>query len=472
MIKILIVDRDHRERQKLERLLIEVGYRVVMAETGEAALDAAGREQPDLVIMENRLAELSGLQTLEMILSAMPKLPVVMMSDFGDTEDVIKAAKLGAFDYLLKPFSEKEMMRVVNSALEAGRFMRSAVSIVDDPGGSGDDALVGRSRPMREIYKAIGRVAPTDTTVLIRGESGTGKELVAKAIYQHSKRAQGPFSIVNCVAIPENLLESELFGYEKGAFTGADNRRLGKIECAMGGTVFLDEIGDIPVSLQAKLLRLLQERTIERIGGTKPIKVDVRVIAATNADLEEKIKSGRFREDLYYRLNVVSLTLPALRDRPEDIPHLAEYFMAKFSKNLAVRNPGLTEEAIGHLARHLWPGNVRELANVIEKCLIFSKGRPVGLDEVASLVLEDDPYTIRSFKEFNETLASWVRRAFRNNEAGILNKLVDHVAGVVIGEALNICHGNRSQAARLLGISRPTLLYRMDKYNLGDHGRA
>ena len=358
------------------------------------------------------------------------------------------------------------MTRVVNSALEAGRFMRSAVSLTEEPGTWGEDVLVGRSRPMREIYKAIGRVAPTDTTVLIRGESGTGKELVAKALYQHSQRAQGPFAIVNCVAIPENLLESELFGYEKGAFTGADHRRLGKIESAMGGTVFLDEIGDIPVSLQAKLLRLLQEKTIERIGGDRPIKVDVRVIAATNADLDEKIKTGRFREDLYYRLNVVALNLPALRDRPEDIPHLAEYFMAKFSKNLAVRNPGLTQEAVDHQCAHLWPGNVRELANVIEKCLIFSKGRSVGVEEVASQVQDDYPNTIRSFKEFNETLASWVRRAFRNNESDIFNKLMDHVAGLVVGEALEACQGNRSQTARLLGISRPTLLYRMEKYKL------
>lgn len=470
MSKILIVDKEPRSREKLERLLIGIGYRVLMSDTDEVALEAVGAGRVDLVILENVLTGPTGLEMLERILAVNPKIPVIMLSDSGATEDVIKAAKLGAFDYLLKPFSDNEMIRVVGMALETGRFMRSAVDITDDPGVTTDDALIGRSRSMREIYKAIGRVAPTDTTILIRGESGTGKELVAKAIYQHSKRANGPFAIVNCVAIPENLLESELFGYEKGAFTGADYQRIGKIERAIGGTVFLDEIGDIPVTIQAKLLRLLQEKTIERIGGTKPIKVDVRVISATNVDLEGEIKEGRFREDLYYRLNVVSLTLPSLRDHSEDIPYLAEYFMAKFSKNLAVRNPGLTSEAIDQLTNHNWPGNVRELANIIEKCLIFSKGRPVGINEVASLVLDDGQKAGRAIKDFDQTIVAWARKAFADGGANLLGGLTDHLARLIIGEALTVCEGNRSRTARLLGISRPTLQYRMEKFNLGRRG--
>ena len=308
------------------------------------------------------------------------------MAKTAATDDIIKASKLGAFEYVLKPFDEQELVKLVVLALETGRFMRLPVSMDRDPDETGGDNLIGRSQPMQEIYKAIGRVAPTDATVLIRGESGTGKELVARAIYQHSKRVTGPFVIVNCVAIPENLLESELFGYEKGAFTGADRQRIGKIEHADKGTVFLDEIGDISLSIQAKLLRLLQERSIERIGGKQPIQTDVRILAATNADLEAKIKAGRFREDLYYRINVVSLNLPSLKERLEDIPLLADYFMARFSKNLGVGNPGILPEAKEILKQYDWPGNVRELANTIEKCLIFSKGRPVSEEEVSYLV--------------------------------------------------------------------------------------
>ena len=268
------------------------------------------------------------------------------------------------------------------------------------------------------------------------------------------------------MAIPESLLESELFGYERGAFTGADQRRIGKIEHANGGTVFLDEIGDVPVSIQAKLLRLLQEKTIERIGGNKPIKVDVRVIAATNADLEQKISGGIFREDLYYRLNVVSLNLPPLRDRSEDIPALAHYFMGKFSKDLAVRNPGLTPEAVNHLVKQTWPGNVRELANVIEKCLIFSRGRPVGIKEVRNLAQGEEQAVRRPDGEFDQTIIDWVRDCLDRDGDNRLTDMTDRVVKVIIAEALAVCDHNRSRTARFLGVSRPTLIYKIDKYGL------
>jgi two-component system nitrogen regulation response regulator GlnG len=306
----MVVDDDRRMRRKLEHLLINSGYRVIKAETGEVLLKTIGRTSLDLIIMEAHLPGLTGLETLEKLREENHRLPVIILAKTASTEDVIRAAKLGAFDYTLKPFIDEEMLKMIGSALETGRFMRSTVRLDQDPVETGGDNLVGRSKPMQEVYKAIGRVAPTDATVLIRGESGTGKELVARAIYQHSRRVKGPFVIVNCVAIPESLLESELFGYEKGAFTGADRQRIGKIEYADRGTVFLDEIGDIPFGIQAKLLRLLQGRSIERIGGKRPIQTDVRILAATNADLEAKIKAGRFREDLYYRINVVSLNLP------------------------------------------------------------------------------------------------------------------------------------------------------------------
>ena len=294
MDRILVVDDDIGMSHKVERMLVESGYRVVKAESGEKAFEVVGQMSLDLIIMEAHLPGLSGLEALEKLRSINPKLPVIILAKTAATDDIIKASKLGAFEYVLKPFEEQELAKLVGLALETGRFTRLPVSMDRDPDETGGDNLIGRSQPMQQIYKAIGRVAPTDATVLIRGDSGTGKELVARAIYQHSKRVTGPFVIVNCVAIPENLLESELFGYEKGAFTGADRQRIGKIECADKGTVFLDEIGDISLGIQAKLLRLLQERSIERIGGKRPIQTDVRIIAATNADLETKIKEGRF----------------------------------------------------------------------------------------------------------------------------------------------------------------------------------
>jgi two-component system nitrogen regulation response regulator GlnG len=358
------------------------------------------------------------------------------------------------------------LLKLIDMALETGRFMRSPVSLAQDSVQTSGDNLVGRSQPMQAVYKAIGRVAPTDTTVLIRGESGTGKELVARAIYQYSKRVNGPFVIVNCVAIPENLLESELFGYEKGAFTDADRQRIGKIEHADKGTVFLDEIGDIPLSIQAKLLRLLQEKSIERIGGQRPIQTDVRIIAATNADLEAKIKMGRFREDLYYRINVVSLSLPALRERVADIPLLADYFMARFSKNLGVRNPGILPTAKAILKRYHWPGNVRELANTIEKSLIFSKGRPVSAEEVSYLVSGKETVQIDIPENFDAVIKRWVRNNMSSGKSNLLTDLTDHLTRLIIAETLTACNGNRSQTAKRLGVSRPTLLYKLAKFGL------
>jgi DNA-binding NtrC family response regulator len=471
VIRILAADGDRQLRRQLESLLIDKGYRVVKAGSADALFETAGQLQLDLVLLEAELPGLSGLEALEKLRRAHPKLPVVILSKSAATENVIRAIKLGAFDYLLKPYAEDELLHVVAQALETSRFVRLPVNFDQEGREIGEDDFVGRSHPMQEIYKAIGHVAPTDATVLIRGESGTGKELVARAIYQHSTRVNKPFVIVNCVAIPESLLESELFGYEKGAFTGADRQRIGKIEQADGGSVFLDEIGDIPLTIQSKLLRLLQEKTIERIGGAAPIKVNVRVLAATNADLEARIREGSFREDLYYRINVVSLNMPPLRNRAEDIPLLADYFMAKYSKNLAVRNPGILPEAKALLKAHKWPGNVRELANAIEKCLIFSKGRPVGKSEVAALFSEKADGPPEAPRNLDEFIAAWVRDHVGRSHKNLFAELTDHVSGRIIAEVLSIAGGNRSQAARLLGISRPTLLYKMGKHGLDRNHR-
>jgi len=309
MGKILIVDDDPQLRQSFEKLLTTEGHTVQTAATGEAAVKLVQTNPPDLVIMDIRMPGMSGLEAFRTIHDLEPKVPVIIMTAFGTTETAIEATKLGAFDYVLKPFEIPEALTLISQALNAGRFMRSQVEIDMTPERASGEAIIGKSKAMQEVYKSIGRVAPTDATVLLRGESGTGKELVARAIYQHSLRAEKPFLVINCVAIPETLLESELFGYERGAFTGAISRRVGKIEQAHGGTIFLDEIGDMPFAIQAKILRLLQEKSIERLGGRETIPVDVRIIAATNRDLEAALAAGRFREDLYYRLKVVTADL-------------------------------------------------------------------------------------------------------------------------------------------------------------------
>jgi DNA-binding NtrC family response regulator len=329
------------------------------------------------------------------------------------------------------------------------------------------EAIIGRSDSMQEVYKAIGRVSSTDATVLIQGESGTGKELVARAIYQHSLRADKPFLVINCVAIPENLLESELFGYEKGAFTGATHRRIGKIEQADKGTVFLDEIGDMPPSIQAKILRLLQEKSVERLGGRDTIPVDVRIIAATNRNLETAIAENRFREDLYYRLKVVNIMLPPLREHRSDIPLLMEYFLSRYVTDLGMNNPGLTQKAQATLNNYHWPGNIRELANTIQKALIFNRGAPISPEDIIQAIRDRQIVPPANEPEKNQILRQWARQELttRSGEK-LFDSSMDHFAAILISEALNLTAGNRSGAAKLLGLSRPTLHSKIEKYDL------
>lgn len=464
---VLIVDDDAQLRNSFEKLLTLEGHTVRAAATGETGLELVRQSLPDLVIMDVRLPGMDGLQTFQVIHEIEPKLPVIIMTAFGTTDTAIEATKLGAFDYVLKPFEIPEMLSLIEKALEAGSFMRSHVEIDAIPDDFSAVALCGRSRAMQEVYKSIGRVASTDATVLIRGESGTGKELVARAIYHHSLRADKPFLVINCVAIPETLLESELFGYEKGAFTGASTRKVGKIEQANRGTAFLDEIGDMPFSIQAKILRLLQERSIERLGGRSPIPVDVRVIAATNRDLEAALAEGRFREDLYYRLKVVTITLPPLRKRASDIPLLADYFLKKFAGEMRMDSPGLTDEAKFVMKNYFWPGNVRELANTVQKSLIFSRGAPITPEEVSLAIRGDRGESDATSYSGDESVHQWVSRALALGSGDkVFVDLMDRFAGILIAEALNITAGNRSQAARLLGLSRPTLLAKIDKYGI------
>ena len=467
MSTILIIDDDDQLRKSFEKLLTEEGYTAKSAASGEAGLKSIQEELPDLVVLDMRLPGMNGLETFQAIHKVEPKLQVIIMTAYGTTETAIEATKLGAFDYILKPFDIPEMLDVIKKALDAGRFMRSPVDMDISPDKAFREAIIGRSHSMQEVYKTIGRVAPTDATVLIRGDSGTGKELVARAIYQYSLRADKPFLVINCVAIPETLLESELFGYEKGTFTGAAHRRVGKIEQAHGGTVFLDEIGDMPLSLQAKMLRLLQEKSIERLGGRQIIPVDVRVIAATNRDLEAAIANGRFREDLYFRLKVVTIRLPLLNERPEDISLLAEYFLARFAGDAGMNNPGIAEETKALLANHSWPGNVRELANTIQKALILNRGAPLSPDDIGQAIRTSRLADNAAEDISDKMLRQFVRQELtQNTEKNLFDLCVDRFASIVISEALKLTGGNRSKAAKLLGLSRPTLHSKIDKYRL------
>jgi nitrogen regulation protein NR(I) len=459
---ILIVDDDPGLRTSFAKIIVQDGHQAVMAASGEEGIERLKAERPDLVIMDVRMPGISGIEALVRMKIHDPSTPVIIMTAYGATDTAIEAVNKGAFDYILKPFDIPEMLGLITQALDASQLAKGAKqhSVPDQ---ASQVSLVGQSRAMREIYKQLGRVAATDATVLVQGESGTGKELAARALWSYSGRKAKPFVIVNCVAIPESLLESELFGHEKGAFTGAASRRAGKIEQAQGGTVFLDEIGDMPQPIQAKLLRLLQEKQIERLGGTGPIPVDVRIIAATNRDLETAMARGRFREDLYYRLQVVRIVLPPLRERKEDIPQLAAHFLGCHAKSMSARNPGITQDGLAALAIHDWPGNVRELSNVLQKTLIFSRGLAISDEAVRAAIAGRSPEPVPDIKE---ALGEYVRQAVAAGGPDLFAQVTDRFAAQVVAEALRVTGGNRSQTARLLGLSRPTLLAKMEKLGL------
>ena len=466
MNSILVIDDDDQLRISFCKLLKEENYSVIGAASGEAGIEIVKQNAFDLIILDMRLPGINGMETFKRIKSIDSKLPVIIVTAFGTTEIAIEATKMGAYDYVLKPFEVPEMLNLIKQAIEAGYFMRSPVEMDAAPDKHSGDAIIGQSKLMQTVYKSIGRVSQTDATVLIRGASGTGKELVARAVYQHGLRSDKAFLIINCVAIPENLLESELFGYEKGAFTGASQRHIGKIEQANTGTVFLDEIGDMPLTIQAKILRLLQEKSIERLRGGETIPVDVRIIAATNKNLEEAIEEGKFREDLYFRLKVVTIELPPLRERHEDIKGLISYFMFKFSNELKMDNPGIQTDALTLLNRYDWPGNIRELSNLIQKVLIFNRGAPIATADLEQIIHKNEKIQFTEEIELN-TIKEWVRQLLANkSEKYSFDDFIDTISSFVVAEALKRTNGNRSQAAKLLSISRPTLHAKIDKYNI------
>jgi len=443
---ILVVEDEEKLRRVIELQLKTAGYEVEQAGTAEDALKLADRA--DVILTDLRLPGQSGVELLNELRSQDSRTPVIVMTAFGSIETAVEAMKAGAVDFLPKPFSLDHLMTVIEKALELknlrneNRELRAELSQRYE-----FDNIVGRSDAMREIFATIDRVAPTRATVLLCGESGVGKDMIARAIHHHSPRADRPFVKINCTALPENLMESELFGYEKGAFTGANTTKPGKFEQADTGTVFLDEIGDVPGSIQVKLLRILQEREFERLGSNKTRHIDVRVLAATNVDLRAALEQGTFREDLYYRLNVLPINIPPLRDRKEDIPFLANHFIRKFKKDLGSPIESISEGAMERLLAYHWPGNVRELENVIERSMVLASGKVL---EAADIKLDLAPKTraaaVDSFLPEGMTL--------------------DQFEQSIIKEALQRANGNKSQAARLLGLTRNALRYRLSQMGI------
>jgi len=449
MRRILIADDEANMRWVLERTLSKAGYDVETAEDGQLALDRALAERPDLVLVDLKMPKLDGLSVLRKLKEHYPDLMIVMMTAHGSTASAIEAMKAGAHDYLMKPFDVEELLITISKAFEVER-LREQVDYLKGEVQSNSWQLVGNSEVMQKVKHLVERVALTPATVLIQGESGTGKELVANAIHTLSPRVEGPFIRVNCAALTETLLESELFGHEKGAFTGAHARKTGRFELAEGGTLFLDEIGELSLNVQAKLLRVLQERTFERVGGEKTIKVDVRIIAATNRDLLKETQEGRFREDLYYRLSVFPISIPPLRERQEDIPYLAEHFLKK------LRNYGqsktLGSGVLNQLMAYSWPGNVRELENVIERMVIISSGTVIGADGLSVIKTP-------STKEKGPC-------PFVLPSEGVS---LEEIEKSFLQQAMEQTGGNQSQAAKRLGLSRHAFLYRLEKYGIDSH---
>ncbi len=447
-VKILVIDDDESLRRVLEYNLAQEGYAVLTAGSGEQGLELLKKEGADLVVTDVRMSGMDGLQVLEAVRKADPNIQVIILTAFGTIEMAVEAMKAGAFHYISKPFNRDELKLTIKKALQLKELERENVVLRQElKDRLGLDAIIAESAQMSRVLELLIRVAPTETTVLILGESGTGKELIARAIHGNSPRARGPFVAVNCAAIPENLLESELFGHVKGAFTGAIRDRIGKFEAAEGGTVFLDEIGEMRPDLQVKILRVLEERTLERVGDNKPIRVDVRVLAATNKDLSKAIQAGEFREDLFYRLNVVPLQIPPLRERRADIRPLAQHFLKRLG---APPRLTIAPDAFRALETYNWPGNVRELENALERAMIFHREDVIGLADL--------PETIHA-PRIREAVALPVSLP----EAGLS---LEEVEKELILRALQKHDWNQSRAARYLGITRHTLLYRIEKHNI------
>ena len=451
MPSILIVDDKDSLRDMLTRTLSLEGYEVETASDGKDALKIADARRFDVVLTDLKLPSMDGIEILSRLKERDPFMEVIMMTAFGTIETAVHAMKLGAFDFLTKPFDPEHLSLLLKRAIENQRLAAENVLLREELSTRiGESEIIGVSGKMHEATELVRKVAGSDSTVLLCGESGTGKELFARAIHMLSTRQKRSYVTINCAAIPRELLENELFGSERGAFTGAVARKIGKFEIASGGTIFLDEVGDLELSLQAKLLRVLQERQIERLGGTKPVQVDVRVIAATNADLAEGIKKGAFREDLYYRLSVFPITVPPLRDRPEDIPVLAEHFVIRYAKEMKKGKVRLSKEARDLLVKYHWPGNVRELENTIERAMILCERRTIGPEQLAIRLRRTEEIYLREgagLKNIGQHAAAQAERA-------------------AIIRVLKETRGNKRKAAKVLQIDYTTLFEKLKRYTI------
>ena len=459
--KVWIVDDDQSIRWVLERALIKEQLEPISFENAQDLLQRLGTDRPDVIISDIRMPGLDGLALLEEIKHKTPDVPVIIMTAFPDLGRVVSSFQGGAYEYLPKPFDIDELLSLVKRAMQrypAGRAATQAKEIADTE-------IIGSAAAMQEVFRAIGRLSGSHLTVLVTGESGTGKELVAQALHRHSPRSQRRFIAINMAAIPRDLLESELFGHEKGAFTGATSQRIGRFEQASGGTLFLDEIGDMPADLQTRLLRVLSTGTFYRVGGHLPIDADVRVIAATNQDLEQRVKRGAFREDLFHRLNVIRVHVPSLRDRQEDIPSLTEHFLRRSSVELDIEAKLMLPRTQDYLNRLDWPGNVRQLENFCRWVTVMAPGKEIHLDDLPP-ELRDAEREEETPEDWESTLRHWVKSNLLRGETGLLGNVLPEFERILIEEALQQTGGRRSEAARLLGWGRNTLTRKIKSLDL------
>ncbi len=499
---ILVIDDDDDLRYSLKRVLSARKYNVIEANSGETGLQMAEEHAPDVILLDNRMGGMSGIEALQHLRGANPNAMIILMTAYGTTQTTIEAMKFGAFDYIMKPFDLKKILSLTEAALAASSDLDRANQGEQSEGVSAEEiegGIIGSSAAMQTVFKMIGQVAASDVTVMVTGESGTGKELIARAIFQNSLRSQKPYIAVNCAAIPDNLIESELFGHEKGSFTGATNQRIGKFELCDGGTIFLDEIGDMALATQTKILRALQEGEIQRVGSSETVKVDVRLLAATNKPLEEMVKEKTFREDLYYRLNVVRIQLPPLRERMEDVPLLVDFVLKRLARDSKADSKTISPEAMSVLSKYPWPGNVRELENLIYRSAVMAQSDTILIkdlpqelisavggadlpvqaepsDEIVSNI-EDRAQCVGSVEvphveapavdDFvgmpGEPFAEVYKQLREEHGTNIL----EHAEREIIKRTLEEVEGKLVKAAEILGMTRATLRKRIDQYDLG-----
>ena len=465
--RILIIEDDKSVAESLKHALKADGYEVATAASAAQGLRRIGEEDYQVVVTDwnLRTPNETGIDIIKTCREIKPHLPVILMTGEHTAETAIEATKSGGYEYVVKSGQLiDDLLGLIEKAVATNLRMAETVEMGD--GGFSKDAIIGQSRVMQEVFKQIGRVADTPVTVLIRGETGTGKELVARAIYQHSNRANQTFLEVNCAAIPDNLLESELFGNEAGAFTDAKVRRIGKFEQANHGTIFLDEIGDMSLNTQTKLLRVLQDRRFQRLGGRDTVEVDVRVIAATHRDLESAIKDKQFREDLYYRLNDAVIRLPLLRERPEDIPALVRYFIQRYSRDLGFAPKMPAPDVIPHLQQQPWPGNVRELSNVVRKALLLARGYPITLETIQDSLQPKSTRQHETGGALQSRIADLLARAKRGEIQNAEAVLTSEIERELYAQAISLAHGDQTKAAGWLGVSRPTMREKLIRYGL------